>query len=44
MTGFDPDGLGASQSEAANVGKSSFDRSVVITIREANVFYGATNL
>ena len=29
MPGFDPDGLGANPSEAANVGRSSFDRSVV---------------
>ena len=29
IPGFDPDGLGASPSKAANVGKSSFDRSVV---------------
>ena len=29
IPGFDPDGLGANPSEAANVSKSSFDRSVV---------------
>ena len=29
IPGFDPDGLGANPSEAANVRKSSFDRPVV---------------
>ena len=29
IPGFDPDGLGANPSEAANVGKSGFDRLVV---------------
>ena len=29
IPGFDPDGLGANPSEAASVGKSSFDRLVV---------------
>ena len=29
IPGFDPDGLGANPSEAASVGKSSFNRLVV---------------
>ena len=41
---FEGANAGAIPAPAANVGKSSFDRPVVITIREANVLYGVTNL